>query len=81
MVVRRTIDEFVKAKDIRIVGILKDLLQHPDVYVQVRCVEAFGDFGVTDALPFLTDLSQHAQRVEIRSAAHQTIELLNSSSP
>ncbi|MFB3115432.1 MAG: hypothetical protein ACE1ZW_05585 [Nitrospirales bacterium] len=36
VVIRRTIDEFVKAKDTRLIGILKDLLQYPDVYVQVR---------------------------------------------
>ena len=36
VVIRRTIDEFVTAKDTRLIGILKDLLQYPDVYVQVR---------------------------------------------
>jgi len=76
LAIRRAIDEFVKVNDTRLIGILKDLLRHPDVYVQVRSIEAFGDFGVTDALPFLTDLSRQSQRVEVRSGAHRTIKLL-----
>jgi len=76
LAIRRTIDEFVTVNDTRLIGILKDLLQHPDVYVQVRSIEAFGEFGVTDALPFLTDLSRQSQQVEVRSAAHRTIKLL-----
>ncbi len=80
LAIRRTIDEFVKINDTRLIGILKDLLQHPDVYVQVRSIEAFGDFGVTDALPLLTDLSRQSQQVEVRSAAHRTIKLLTTSS-
>ena len=80
LAIRRTIDEFVKVNDTRLIGILKDLLQYPDVYVQVRSIEAFGDFGVTDALPFLTDLSRQSQQVEVRAAAHRTIKLLTTSS-
>lgn len=77
--VLRTIDEFVKAKDSRIVKALKNLQQHPDLYVQVRSVEAFGDFGVTEALPYLTEISQGASQVEVRSAAKRTIKTLKAS--
>lgn len=78
--VRRTIDELVQARDTRLVRILKTLLQYPDVYVQVRSVKAFGDFGATEAIPFLTNLSQQSQLVEVRSAAQNTVKLLGASS-
>ncbi len=78
---RRTIEEFVQAEDDRIVGILPDLLKHPDVYVKVRSIEAFGDFGVTDALPLLQDLEKSAKEVEVRNAASATIVRLTGTSP
>lgn len=77
---RRAIGEFVKADDDGIVGILPDLLNHPDVYVKVRSVEAFGDFGVTDALPLLRDLEKSAKEVEVRNAASATISRLTKTS-
>ena len=73
---RRTIGEFVQADDERIVGILPDLLSHPDVYVKVRSVQAFGDFRVTEALPLLRDLEKNAKEVEVRNAASATIARL-----
>ena len=78
---RRTIGEFVRAEDSRIVGILPDLLHHPDVYVKVRSVQAFGDFGVKAALPVLRDLEKNAKDVEVRSAASATISRLMGASP
>ena len=77
---RRTIEEFVQAKDERIVDILPALLNHSDVYVKVRSVEAFGDFGVTDALPLLRDLEKSAKEVEVRNAASATISRLTKTS-
>ncbi len=78
---RRTIGEFVQTKDDRIVGILPDLLKHPDVYVKVRSVQAFGDFRVIEALPLLRDLEKNATEVEIRNAASATISRLTETSP
>lgn len=78
---RRTIGEFVQAKDDRIVDILPDLLNHPDVYVKVRSVQAFGDFGVVEALPLLRDLEKNAKEVEVRNAASATITRLTGTSP
>ena len=78
---RRAIGEFVQADDGRIVGILPDLLNHPDVYVKVRSVQAFGDFGVMDALPLLRDLEKNAKEVEVRNAASATIARLTGTSP
>ncbi len=78
---RRTIGEFVQAKDNRIVGILPDLLNHPDVYVKVRSVRAFGDFGVLEALPLLRDLEKNAKEVEVRNAASATIARLTGTAP
>ena len=78
---RRTIGEFVQTKDDRIVGILPDLLKHPDVYVKVRSVQAFGDFAVTEALPLLRNLEKNAKEVEIRHAASATIARLTGTSP
>ena len=71
-------DRLVSVQDTRLVGILKDMLQYPDVYVQVRSVEAFGDFGVQEALPFLKELRTKKLPVEVKSAIHKTIELLDS---
>jgi hypothetical protein len=79
--VRRTVEAFVQAKDDSIVGILPDLLNHPDVYVKVRSVRAFGDFGVMDALPLLRDLEKNAKEVEVRHAASATITRLTGTSP
>ncbi len=76
--VRRTIDDLVHAKEARLVGILKAMQHYPDVNVQVRSVEAFGEFGVIEAIPFLENLSQHSQQVEVRSAARSTIKVLSS---
>ena len=78
---RRTIGEFVGENDDRIVGILPDLLNHPDVYVKVRSIEAFGDFSVTEALPLLRDLQENAKEVEVRHAASATITRLTRISP
>ena len=78
---RRTIEEFVRANDDRIVGILPDLSNHPDVYVKVRSIEAFGDFSVTEALPLLRDLQENAKEVEVRHAASATISRLTETSP
>lgn len=78
---RRTIGEFVQTQDDRIVGILPDLLNHPDVYVKVRSVQAFGDFGVLEALYLLRDLEKNAQEVEVRNAASATISRLTGTSP
>lgn len=78
---RRTIGEFVQAKDDRIVGILPDLLNHSDVYVKVRSVRAFGDFAVTEALPLLRNLEKNAREVEVRHAASATISRLTQTSP
>ena len=78
---RRTIGEFVQADDDRIIGILPDLLNHPDVYVKVRSVQAFGDFAVTEALPLLRDLEENAKEVEVRHAASATISRLTETSP
>ena len=78
---RRTIEEFVRANDDRIVGILPDLLNHADVYVKVRSIEAFGDFSVTEALPLLRDLEENAKEVEVRHAASATIIRLTETSP
>ena len=78
---RRAIGEFVEAKDDSIVGILPDLLNHPDVYVKVRSVQAFGDFRVTEALPLLRDLEKNAKEVEVRNAASTTIARLTGISP
>lgn len=78
---RRAIVEFVRTGDDAIVDILPDLLRHPDVYVRVRSVEAFGDFGVTEALPLLKDLEQNAEQIEVRNAASATIARLTAASP
>ena len=78
---RRTIEEFVRAEDDRIVGILPDLLNHTDVYVKVRSIEAFGDFSVTEALPLLRGLEENAKEVEVRHAASATISRLTGTSP
>ena len=78
---RRTIGEFVQARDDSIVDLLPDLLNHPDVYVKVRSVQAFGDFGVMEALPLLRDLEKNAQEIEVRNAASATIARLTASSP
>lgn len=78
---RRTIGEFVQAKDDSIVPILPDLLNHPDVYVKVRSVQAFGDFGVLAALPLLRDLANDAKDIEVRHAASATISRLTEPSP
>ena len=78
---RRTIGEFVRAEDDRIVGILPDLLKHPDVYVKVRSIQAFGDFHVIEALPLLRDLEKNANEVEVRNAASATITRLTETSP
>ena len=78
---RRTIGEFVRAEDDRIVDILPDLLNHPDVYVKVRSVLAFGDFHVVEALPLLRDLKGNAKEVEVRNAASATIARLTGASP
>lgn len=78
---RRTIGEFVQTQDDRIVGILPDLLNHPDVYVKVRSVQAFGDFGALKALPLLRDLEKNAKEIEVRNAASATISRLTGTSP
>ncbi len=78
---RRTIGEFVRAEDNRIVSLLPDLLHHSDVYVKVRSVQAFGDFGVTEALPLLQDLEKDAEEIEVRNAASATILLLTEPLP
>jgi len=78
---RRTIGEFVQTQDDSIVGILPDLLNHPDVYVKVRSVQAFGDFNVIAALPLLRDLEKNAKEVEVRNAAAATIARLTGTSP
>lgn len=78
---RRTIREFVQAEDNSIVNLLPDLLNHSDVYVKVRSVQAFGDFGLTEALPLLRDLEKNAKEVEVRNAASATILRLNKRSP
>ena len=78
---RRTIGEFVRAEDRSIVDLLPDLLNHPDVYVKVRSVQAFGDFGVMDALPLLRDLEKNAKEVEVRNAASATISRLTGTLP
>ncbi len=78
---RRTIEEFVQTQDDRIVGILPDLLNHPDVYVKVRSVEAFGDFRVMDALSLLRDLEKNAKEVEVRNAVSATISRLTGTLP
>ena len=78
---RRTIEEFVRANDDRIVGILPDLLNHTDVYVKVRSIEAFGDFSVTEALPLLRGLEENAKEVEVRHAASATISRLTGTAP
>lgn len=79
--VRRTIGEFVQAEDDRIVDVLPDLLHHPDVYVKVRSVRAFGDFGVMEALSLLRDLEKNAKEIEVRNAASATITRLTETSP
>jgi len=76
--VLRTLEELVNVQDARLVRILKDMLHYPDVYVQVRSVEAFGDFGVQEALPFLKELRTKKLPVEVKSAIHKTIKLLDS---
>ena len=78
---RRTIGEFVRAEDRSIVDRLPELLNHPDVYVKVRSVEAFGDFGVREALPLLRDLEKNAKEVEVRNAASATITRLTETLP
>lgn len=78
---RRTIGEFVQADDDRIVDILPDLLNHPDVYVKVRSVEVFGDFRVMEALPLLRDLEKNAKEIEVRNASSATISRLTRTSP
>ena len=78
---RRTIGEFVRTEDNSIVDLLPDLLNHPDVYVKVRSVQAFGDFGVLAALPLLRDLEKSAKEVEVRHAASATIFRLTESLP
>ena len=78
---RRVIVEFVQTNDNAIVDILPDLLKHPDVYVRVRCVQAFGDFGVTEALPLLKNLEKNAEQIEVRNAASATISRLTAASP
>lgn len=78
---RRTIGEFVQADDDRIVDILQDLLNHPDVYVKVRSVEAFGDFRVMEALPLLRDLEKNALEIEVRNVSSATISRLTGTSP
>ena len=78
---RRTIGEFVQEEDRSIVDLLPDLLKHPDVYVKVRSVQAFGDFAVTEALPLLRDLEKNAKEVEVRNAASATITRLTGTSP
>ena len=78
---RRTIGEFVQEEDRSIVDLLPDLLKHPDVYVKVRSIEAFGDFSVTEALPLLRDLEENAKEVEVRHAASATIARLTKTSP
>jgi len=78
---RRTIGEFVQADDDRIVDILPDLLNHPDVYVKVRSVEVFGDFRVMEALPLLRDLEKNAKEIEVRNASSATISRLTGTSP
>ncbi|MDA0738152.1 MAG: hypothetical protein O2999_04695 [Nitrospirae bacterium] len=75
--VYRTIEGLVTAKDIRLVEILKPLVTYPDVNVQVRSIKAFGDFRVTEAFPFLENLSQSTQRVEIRLATQHTMKVLS----
>ena len=79
VVIRRTIDEFVKAKDTRLIGILKDLLQYPDVYVQVRGIPLWTLESPT-LFPFSPNLRRQSQRVEAHSAAHRIIKLLTTSS-
>lgn len=78
---RRTIGEFVQEEDNSIVDLLPNLLNHPDVYVKVRSIEAFGDFGVTEALPLLQGLKKNAREVEVRNAASATISRLTKTSP
>ena len=77
--VRRTLEELVNVRDARLVGILKDMLHYPDLYVQVRSIEAFGDFEAEEALPFLKELRTKKLPVEVQSAIQKTIELLDSS--
>lgn len=78
---RRTIEEFVRAEDNSIVDLLPDLLTHPDVYVKVRSIQAFGDFNVKRVLPLLQDLEKSAKEVEVRNAASATIARLTGTSP
>jgi hypothetical protein len=79
--VYRTIEGLVAAKEVRLVEILKAMVSYPNVNVQVRSIEAFGDFRVTEALPFLRQLSLDTQKVEIRAAALNTMNVLASFSP
>ena len=76
--VYRTIDGLVAAKETRLVEILKAMVTYPDVNVQVRSIEAFGDFRVTDALPFLENVRQQTSQIAVRSAARNTMKLLSS---
>ncbi|MDT7041089.1 HEAT repeat domain-containing protein [Candidatus Nitronereus thalassa] len=74
----RAIDELVAANEVRLVEILKSMVMYPDVHVQMRSIDAFGDFRVTEALPFLRQLSLETQQVEVRDAALNTMNVLAS---
>ena len=67
--------------DDAIVAILPDLLNHSDVYVKVRSIQAFEDFNVTQTLPLLRDLEKHANAIEVRNAASATIARLTGTLP
>lgn len=74
--IRRTVEELVHAKDPRLVPVLFDLVEYPDVYVRVQAVKALGSFQAVESLALLQNLISNDPDIEVRQAAEAVLDAL-----
>ncbi|MCZ6581170.1 MAG: HEAT repeat domain-containing protein [Nitrospirae bacterium] len=74
--IRRTVAELVHAKDPRLVPVLFDLVEYPDVYVRVQAVNALGSFQAVESLALLQNLISNDPDIEVRQAAEAVLDAL-----
>lgn len=76
IVIRRTLEELVHAKDSRLVPLLFDLVGYPDAYVRIQAIKAFESFQVAKSLPLLQSLISNDLDVETRQAAEAALDAI-----
>ena len=67
--INRGIDDFVNAKDPRIVPILTNLLKDPDSGVRIRTIEAIGSLRIKQSRQQLLDLAKNDPDSQVRETA------------